>query len=299
MYYIGIDGGGTKSELVLMDGQQTILSTAISQATNISSHGVDFVRESLKNGLIRLLKQVDVPHTECVLCLASAGVDQPSDKIAYQEILTSLGYVNFSVVNDSEAALSAGTKGEDGIIVIAGTGSIAFGKKNGQVIRAGGWGHVIGDEGSGYAIAVEAIKKVLHYADGYGEKTVLTKLLLEAINAKDVSGFIDYIYKQNFNKDTIASLSQLVDQAAEAGDLVAKTILMNASSELNKQVTAIIETLFSKEEIVPVVLNGSVIKNSKTFNVNFTSLFADNVTCTPLEGSAAIGAAYLAQKVGM
>lgn len=297
MKYIGIDGGGTKSEYILMDENGQVLATTLSTATNINSHGVAFVTNSLKEGLLKLKQAVAFKEEEVMICLASAGVDQASDKLPYEKLLSELGYPSPLVINDGEGALSAGTKGKDGIIAIAGTGSVVIGKKDTTLIRAGGWGHVIGDEGSGYAIAIQGIKSVLAAYDGYGQSTLLEQELLKAIEGTVTTDFLTFIYQREFNKDEIAKLAQTVNKAASAGDEVAKKILIEQATLLGQQIIAVKQRLF-KSQIVPVVLNGSVAKNSIMYRKQLEKTLAQNGVehVINLEISAAIGAAYEARK---
>ncbi|MBN2795045.1 MAG: hypothetical protein JXR88_06545 [Clostridia bacterium] len=296
MYFIGVDGGGTQSTYVLMKADKTILKQCQSTGTNISSHGEAYVRNSLKQGIEKLLEDFNVSCSNIPICLASAGVDQPSDVKVYENILKDLGFHHMKVVNDGEGALSAGTKGEDGIIAIAGTGSVVIGKKNNVLKRTGGWGHILGDEGSAYSIAISGIKAVLQTYDGYGAPTSLTKGLLEAISGKECTDFIGFIYQQNLGKDQIAKLAQVVDDHANRGDEIAKRIISNEAEKLFRQIKSIQDELFENEKCL-LVLNGSVVKKSLLFRKELRRLLDSKVRMIDCEDSAAIGAAYLAKQM--
>ncbi len=299
MYFIGIDGGGTKSEYTLMDENYKLIASCQSGATNINSSGYDHVFGNIEAGLNKLLEDAKLDKTDIdYLCLGSAGVDRESDKTNYNKILDTLEIKDYLVVNDSDVALSAGTKGKPGIIVIAGTGSIVYGVNGDKTGRVGGWGHLIGDEGSAYSIAEAGIRKAIQHIDGYGKKTVLADALVKAIGGTSVEDFIEFIYVREFNKDRIANLSQVVDKAANEGDSVSKEILLNSSVELFNQVDALIGKLFEQDETIRLVFNGSVIKKSNIFRTNFLELLNDkysNVEVNDLSVSASIGAVYLAK----
>lgn len=296
MMYIGIDGGGSSSRYCLMGEDGQVIKTSESTATNISSHGKIFVEESLKKGLEELLQDV-ADRRSIPICLATAGVDQAADILPYVAILEQLGFDKVKVVNDGEGALSAGTKGQDGIIAIAGTGSIVLGRHENQLARVGGWGHMIGDEGSGYAIAIDGIKAVLRAFDGYGQSTSLSQGLLTKIEGQTPSDFITFIYHKAFNKDRIAQLAQIVDDHANRGDQVAIEILRHQAGLLAEQVKALKTTLF-KETPSTLVLNGSVAKHSKIFRKSLEISLADQaIELVDLEVCASVGAAYLARNM--
>lgn len=290
MYYIGVDGGGTKSEYVLVDKQLNLVRTLMGGPTNINSSGYEGVKSNIQTALVELLGDI---APQCVdICLASAGVNKESDKANYQSILNEFGFNRCHIVNDANAALSAGTKGYPGIIVIAGTGSIVYGKNKVEK-RVGGWGHIIGDEGSAYKIAIEGIKKALHYFDGYGKETILLDLLTREIKKYDCENFIDFIYKKNFNKDQIALLSKTVNEAADRGDLVAREVIELEAEALGQQILHLKHELFDGP--ADVVVNGSVVKNSNLFRDKLENVIG--FECIDLEDSASMGAVYIAKRL--
>lgn len=290
MYYIGVDGGGTKSEYVLVDEELNLIRSTIGGPTNINSTGYEGVRNNIHTSLRDLLGDIEPKSVN--ICLASAGVNKESDKVNYQSILDDFNFNNCYIVNDANAALAAGTKGHPGIIVIAGTGSIVFGKNKIEK-RVGGWGHIVGDEGSAYKIAIEGIKKALHYFDGYGKETSLLDLLTDEIRKHDCDNFIDFIYKKNFTKDRIALLSKTVNDAANAGDKVAREIIELEAEALAKQILYLKLELFGDK--VNVVVNGSVVKNSKLFRNKLENVIG--FECIDLEESASMGAVYIAKRL--
>lgn len=296
MYFIGIDGGGTQSTYVLMTADKKVIKQCESTGTNINSHGADFVKNSLSTGIDKLLEGIKISKGSIPVCLASAGVNQASDVLVYEDILKELGFHHMKVVNDGEGALAAGTKGKDGIIAIAGTGSVVLGKKGSTIKRAGGWGHVLGDEGSAYAISIAGIRAVLENTDGYGPNTSLCQGLIEAIDGEFVSDFISFIYQRGLGKDQIAQLAKVVDTHANNGDEVAKAIIESEAEKLFKQIYAIQEALY-KDEYCLLVLNGSVAKKSTLFRTRLKRLLNHRVEIMDCEDNAAIGAAYLAQQM--
>lgn len=297
MYYVGIDGGGTTSDYCLMTEGFDIIKEGVNGATNINSHGRQAVKNHLDKGLTDLLAGQNIDKNQVMVTLSSAGVDRPEDKKPYEDILEDLGFIHCLITNDAEAALSAGSQGRDGMIVIAGTGSIVFSKRVNVLQRVGGWGHLLGDQGSAYKIAMTALEKILQDADGYGEKTVVEALILKAIGGTCVEDLIPYVYTESFKKDKLAGLAKYVDQGAMQGDCVAIDIIESQARALADQVKALYKKAFEGEGPVPLVLNGSVLKKSRLFYKTFVAaLDAYPLEFIILDINAAIGAAYLGHK---
>ncbi len=137
------------------------------------------------------------------------------------------------VVNDALIALVAGAHDAPGIVIIAGTGSITYGRnRNGEAARAGGWGHMVGDEGSGYWIGREAVAAVMRAGDGRGPATRLTAEILAHFDVADVSRLPRIVYDRDVPRVNVAALGPIVQKAAEQGDSVARRILERAADEL-------------------------------------------------------------------
>ena len=137
------------------------------------------------------------------------------------------------VVNDALVALEAGAPGKPGVVIISGTGSIAYGR-NGEreAARAGGWGYVLGDEGSGYWIGRAALRAVLREADQRGPETALTPLLLKYFGIEAAQGLLHEVYSGNLRPSAIGALAQWVESAFREGDSAAIGILRGAANEL-------------------------------------------------------------------
>jgi N-acetylglucosamine kinase-like BadF-type ATPase len=137
------------------------------------------------------------------------------------------------VVNDALIALVAGARDDPAIVLIAGTGSIAYGRNAaGEASRAGGWGHMIGDEGSGYWIGREALAAVMRGADGRGPDTAMAAEILAFFNVTDVSRLPRIVYDREQPRMSVAALGPIVQRVAEQGDAVATRILERAADEL-------------------------------------------------------------------
>ena len=191
------------------------------------------------------------------VCLGLSGGSE--DKEAYaRELIRSDRY---KFTHDAEIALLGATGGQPGIIVIAGTGSIAFGRNaQMQTARAGGWGYIFGDEGGGFDLARQALRRALQYEEGWGTPTVLHQALLEVSGAANAHALLHHFYN-HLDRTKIAGYAKLVTDAATKGDQVAGDVLSVAAEELSRYVTAIHGQLFSNSEVVPIVHVGGVFQS--------------------------------------
>src|SRR5688500_3296505 len=179
LYVLGLDAGGTKTICLLADGNGSVLATARRGGANLQAAGELEVEKVLHEVMEEALEGTEIAPG--VICLGIAGVDRPDDAAVVRGIMKRIGYkARVLVVNDALVALEAGAPGQPGIVVISGTGSICYGRNAaGEAARSGGWGYVLGDEGSGYWIGRAALRAVLREADKRGAQTALTPLLLQ------------------------------------------------------------------------------------------------------------------------
>jgi N-acetylglucosamine kinase-like BadF-type ATPase len=188
-------------------------------------------------------------------CLGLSG--GPDDKEALaKELIRAERYL---VTHDAHIALAGATGGEPGIIVIAGTGSMVFGRNAaGVTARAGGWGYVFGDEGGAFDLVRQALRAVLRNEEGWGPPTALRAALLEATGASDGHELMHLLYTDDYPRDRVAAWARLVDQAARAGDAVAGDILGSAAQALATLTAAVRRQIFGSGENVDVRYSGGV-----------------------------------------
>ncbi|HKL42827.1 MAG TPA: BadF/BadG/BcrA/BcrD ATPase family protein [Clostridia bacterium] len=267
-YYIGIDGGGTKTFIRIMDENEKTIDTHVTLGSNISSIGYEATEKVINNGINRILGRNQLSIKNCIgLCMGAAGVDREKEKKEVENILVKMGFRSTLVMNDTRIVLKTVTDERRGIVVISGTGSIVLGIHNQESARAGGWGYKLGDEGSAYWIGMRGIKAVLDAYDGVSLSTDLTEVILNHFSLDNPEDFIELFYKKNISKNMIAEVSKLVDTVALNGDVVAIKILETSSQALGKQVVGVYKRLFNKEKSkIPVILNGSVVLNSSIFS---------------------------------
>ncbi len=198
--------------------------------------------------------------TPAAICLGIAGVDRDDEAQTVRAIMGRIGPRSRVVVaNDALIALVAGARDAPGIVIIAGTGSIAYGRnQNGEAARAGGWGHMIGDEGSGYWIGREALAAVMRAADGRGPATALSADVLAYFGVADVSRLPRIVYDHDQPRTSVAALGPLVQQAAARGDAVASRVLERAADELVLAATSVATRLAMRGDAFTIYLAGGV-----------------------------------------
>ena len=199
------------------------------------------------------------------------------DKEAYARELIRAD--KYKITHDADIALSGATKGQPGIIVIAGTGSMAFGRNaTGRAARAGGWGYVFGDEGGAFDIVRQALRESLRFEEGWGPATTLRDRLLKTTGARDANELLHRFYTPEFPRKRIAALAPLVTEAAEAGDDAAEMVLRLATAQLALLAQNVHEQLFQQGEAVPVCYAGGVF-SSDLLRLNFIDEIGRAIGC--------------------
>jgi N-acetylglucosamine kinase-like BadF-type ATPase len=260
--YLGIDGGQSSTKALLADETGKVIGRGRGGPCNhvASAEGrgrfLSAVGDCLRQAYHEAGLESSSVHFASV-CLGLSGGTE--DKEAYvKELIASDRY---KLTHDAEIALIGGTGGEPGIIIIAGTGSIAFGRNaEMRTARAGGWGYIFGDEGGGFDLTKQALRRALQYEEGWGSPTVLHKALLEVSGASDANHLMHWFYN-NFDRKHIASYAKLVIDAAEQGDEVALEVLRVAVESLTRYVAGVYNQLFEKTEAVQIVGVGGVLKS--------------------------------------
>lgn len=236
MFVAGIDGGGTSTKLELRTADNCVIRRKTFGPFNMNSIG--------EAGFRALLQEVfsDCGGMEhCAsLCVGAAGISNPSVRSVLEEELKKADFSGkLQLVGDQEIALRGAMDGP-GIALIAGTGSIAFGKNAaGTTARSGGYGHLIDDEGSGYALGRDALSAVVRALDGRGEKTMLTEVVFDALKIASLPELVAFTYGKDTDKSKIARISLLAVSCASAGDSAAGAILDKGAEELAVLVAAV------------------------------------------------------------
>ena len=246
---LGVDGGGTKTEVAVTNTKGEKLLTLTEEATRLETIGVDRASEIIENAIHKILDELQVDKKAILsACFGFGGLDTVNDKKQANSIANKIfpKLDNLSVTNDSIIGLHSGTFGNPGLCIISGTGALIGGvSSDGSTDRVDGWGHLFGDLGSAYYIGQEAVKKSLEAFDGRGEDTSLKDMITKRLSVNSIIEVTDRFYRLDNNNKVkkIAKLSVEVDKAAVAGDEVAKNILSSAAKELSRSATTLMQKL--------------------------------------------------------
>ena len=239
MILLGVDGGGSHTRAVAVDGDGNLQATARVGCGNYQVIGL----ERLENLIAEIVDKLGLFADHLGLGLAGAGRAAEREAILGM-VRERFGFNNAVVATDAQAALVGAHGGGAGLIAISGTGSIVLGRDaSGREARAGGWGPILGDDGSGYHIGLSALRAVLGTRDGTGAATALSRSLLGAVNLTDWEQLIPAVQTGAISRQEIAALCPVVFAAAKEGDLVAGEIVERAGAALGSQVAAVIRSL--------------------------------------------------------
>jgi N-acetylglucosamine kinase len=260
MYVLGLDAGGTKTVCLLADDHGNVINQARGPGANLQVMGELGVEKILHRVMEEAVGDRDISLDG--ICLGIAGVDRPRDAHAVAAIMRRIGHKTRTVVvNDALVALVAGAGDQAGVVIVAGTGSIAYGRDSeGRAARAGGWGYLLGDEGGGFWIGRHALSAVVRQFDQRGPATLLTGLVLQQMHLSAPAELVHAIYDHGLQRHAIAGLSSVVHRAAEAGDAVARDILDRAASELAAAAASVVTRLGMRGDMFPTILAGGIFK---------------------------------------
>ena len=283
VYYLGVDGGGTKTEFALTDAAGNLLGHCVLPGSNPHDCGMDNTCRIFEQGFDTLCK--DIPRSKVSLFVGVAGATDPTTDNALNSYLSSAGFAVFGYGGDFYNILSAGLGNEAGLIAIMGTGCVVFGQLPGQdgsleTQRTGGWGHLLDNGGSGWHIGRDALFAALAQHDGSGEATAL-KAAVEQKLGCTVPEAIPQIYSRD--KSFAASFAPLVIGAAEGGDAVARRILEDNMKELARLLACGVRKLPQGRGYRAVLAGGLTRRADLLFPMLYRSLAACGITQQNLE----------------
>jgi N-acetylglucosamine kinase-like BadF-type ATPase len=258
MPVLGIDVGGSKTVCLLADDDERVIAEGRDEGANLQGAGELALEKVLHSVMESTLDGTGIVPS--AICLGIAGVDRASDEAVVRSIMGRIGFkARILIVNDALIALQAGVRDASGIVIVSGTGSIAYGRNDrGEASRAGGWGYALGDEGSGYWIGRLALRAVVRHADGRGRVTSLTPRLLSHFGASRATELIHKIYHEGLSPRAIAAVAKYVQLARDEGDMAATGILNRAADELMTAATAVMTQLELTDQKFTFVLAGGI-----------------------------------------
>ncbi|MEC4985714.1 MAG: BadF/BadG/BcrA/BcrD ATPase family protein [Oscillatoria sp. PMC 1068.18] len=310
-YVLGIDGGGSKTICLLVDAEGQIFGRGEAGSSNYHSVGKLGAFESIYDAINQAVCEISNLKVAGI-CFGLAGVGRPEDisvvrgfieqlqKGDLGTIFSSIAPEKIVVTHDAEIALVGGVGSAVGVVVIAGTGSIVFGRNcQGETWRVGGRGHVLGDDGSGYKIAISGLQAVLKADEGRSQKTLIQELLQENYGMINSADIIAAVYRKGWGVKEIAALAPVVGDAANKGDEIARQIIEQAAIDLVEATQVAINKLFQETDVVEVVTAGSLWRGFDLMREKFTAelklLFPEVKVILPRH-EPAYGASLLALK---
>ncbi len=300
MYYCGWDGGGTKTSVCIIDENNNIIAQATFGPININGSSSEVVKQTI-NDCINFMSQVPGGLDSCAgLVIGAAGINNTLLVDIINKTIRGSAYSGpYKLVGDQEIALYGAISGP-GCILIAGTGSVCYGKdENDNPFQCGGYGYLVDDKGSGYAIGLDILTAIIHSFDGRGPQTILKKMVFSLLSLNnDIDALITWIYDPSTDKHQIASLAPLLSMAAEQNDTVAINLSKKTASDLAELViTAWRNAKMSTGEIS---LIGSIINYHPVIKRELIKIIKTNLPCATIvspKNTADYGAALLAKKI--
>ncbi|KAA3619835.1 MAG: hypothetical protein DWQ05_03685 [Calditrichaeota bacterium] len=264
-YFIGIDGGGTKSSGCLINSEGNIRALGETGPTNYIQKEEPVIIERICTLVESLKEKAGISHEKPAAVVAGlSGLGSEKPRVRIKKLLEETKIAEkIMAVSDAATALEGAFAGEPGAILIAGTGSIAYGKNTGgEIFRAGGWGYLLGGEGAGFDIGRNGIAAALEDWDGRGEKTILRPQLEKYFKVSEINEAVPEIYVNYTTRGALAQFARFVFAAAQRGDKVAEKIVADAAKRLAEHIIALAPRL-DKEKKIQLALLGNIFKSKK------------------------------------
>lgn len=304
---IGMDGGGTKTAAELCDGSGNLLAAATGGPSNFQVIGVEAAARTIMDLVETCCHSVGcAPEGLDSVVAGLTGAGRPGDQERMRQALVAEAsrrgrpLRRASIDSDARIALEGAMGGQPGVIVIAGTGSIVFGKDaSGCVHRSGGWGRIVGDEGSGYAIGRELFRAVAASIDDRSVRTILPRLLKDSFGLGTQEAIITAIYRENFD---VASVAPVVMDAARKRDPVARRILSSAARDLISVISPVVAKIRGRSrQDVPVAFIGGLLTSKNFYSTQVRTLLQRSVPgarvrpakAPPVHGAVLLALAHL------
>jgi N-acetylglucosamine kinase-like BadF-type ATPase len=291
-YYLGLDGGQSSTTALIADEQGRVVGSGHAGPCNhVTGPGaeakfLDVLGDCLTQACREISSDSTIPEFAAA-CLGFSGGAE--DKAGHSRKL--IRSPHLKITHDAEIALTGATAGEPGIVIIAGTGSIAFGRNAaGRTARAGGWGYLFGDEGGAFDLVRRALRAALRFEEGWGPQTNLHSVLLGAAGVQSASDLLHRFYAVT-PRNGVAAFAPVVTECAEAGDAVAQSILAESADALSAYVEGVYRILFSASDLVTVAYIGGVFRSARVLRA-FAERLRTNIgreavypRCSPAAGA--------------
>ena len=272
--YLGVDGGGTKTAFTVVDGSGKVLSQYLAGSSYYPQIGIENLADMIAGGVAEVCPD-PASLGFAFFGLPAFGEDSRIDPLIARLPQAILGHDRYAVGNDMVCGWAGSLGGGDGINIVSGTGSIAYGEYRGKSARAGGWGEIFSDEGSAYWIATRGLQLFSRMSDGRSPPGPLLGALRDHFALQEDLDLCGHVMGAAGNRDSIAALSQIVASAAGAGDEAAADIFRDAANELADIVHAVAKKLaFEEGDDIPVSWSGGVFRSGDLVTEPFKARLA-------------------------
>lgn len=273
-FVIGVDGGGTHCRARLANTRGETLGAGEAGTANPYAAGFEAAQNEILTAIQRAFDDAKIKKQMVdAVCMGIGGVDRAEERMRLQAWAEQKIAARAAIMNDGEIVLAAGSPENWGVALIAGTGSIAWGKsRQGKIARAGGWGYLIGDEGSGFDLARSALRAAVQFADGRGEATRLLEAILEHWHLENPPQLVTRVYRSGLKPADIATLAPLVVQVANNGDGVARRLLDQSAEALATTIIAVARVLNFSAEKIPLAMTGGLLLETEILRVRLIEL---------------------------
>lgn len=287
---IGVDGGGTKTVAWLAQGE-AVLGRGSAGPGNPRAAGFEVAQANIAAAIAAAFADAKLPRqTAAAACFGLAGAGRAAEQEQIATWVVGCGIAaQVKVTGDAEPILAAASPDNVGVVLICGTGSLAWGRNaEGETARCGGWGYLLGDEGSGYAIALAGLRAAMRAADGRGPPTDLLASFQTALEAKSPAELIGNVYGPEMSRERLAGLASVVFER-HGTDAVAEQIVAAAASELVEMVATVARRLGLPAGFT-LALAGGVLLHQQPFAEQVAREYSDHwkIVEEPVQGAVAL-----------
>lgn len=266
MIFLGIDGGATNTRAVLSSETGIIVGQGIAGPSNYDNVGVEIASNNILSAVERAWTQAGLPVAPADgAFFGMAGVVSEEDRNVIRNIAIQCNIApvtQIGIDHDIRIALAGGLAGDEGLVLIAGTGSSCYGRRIDGSHHRTGWGYVLDDLGSGYFLGLQAMIATIQQADGRGAPTLLNEYIQERLGYKHIDDIMRILYHQHLSVTEIASLAPIVLETAQAGDAVALNIVKRGAEELSRMVEAVARNLRFDNCVCQITFAGGLTRSS-------------------------------------
>lgn len=297
---LGVDGGSSKARALLATLDGEVVGTGLTTGVNYQAVGLRAAVAAIEKAVHKAFQSAALRPEDCPIvvgCFGLAGVGRPADRRRWEVRLRRQRLAQrVIIVSDAELVLAAGCPAGWGIALIAGTGSICVGRTpDGRELRVGGWGYLLGDEGSGFALALQALRLAVRAADGRAAADPILRAALEFWGLREPNDLIELVYRRyRTAPSAIASFARRVVELAEHGESIALALLEHAADELAQHIVTVAARLGLDNP--PLAFAGGLLVNSRLLRESVCRRIGRAPETVQVVDDPALGALRLAQR---